>query len=97
MNIEILERKENPLLDREEITFELHYDGESTPARLAVQSKLAALLNADAERTIIRKIEGKFGRQVSTGHAYIYPSVEIRDKVEAAHIIKRNTAGGDDE
>ena len=96
MNIEIIERKENPLLDREEITFELHYDGESTPSRLSVQSKLAAIVNADAERTIIRKIKGKFGRQISIGQAYVYESIEIKNRVEADHIIKRNIAGGDE-
>ena len=95
MNIEIIERKENKLLDREEIIFELQYEGEATPNRLAVQSKLAALVNADAERTIIRKIQGHFGKQASTGYAYVYPTVELMQRLESKHIIKRNTAGGD--
>ena len=47
MDIEIVERKDNPLLDREDISFKLSYDNAATPSREAVKAKLAALLNAD--------------------------------------------------
>lgn len=90
MQIEILERKENPLLDREEITFNLTYENASTPSRESVAAKLAALVNADKERTIISMIKGHFGQHQSSGKAHVYPTVELAKKVELDHIMVRN-------
>jgi small subunit ribosomal protein S24e len=95
MEIKILERKENPLLDREEVDFSVEYTESATPSRLAIKTKLAAMLNADADQTIIRRIDGHFGRQVSHGIAYVYPDVETAKRIESKHIIKRNTAGAE--
>lgn len=94
MDIEIIERKENPLLDREEIKFEVTYD-QATPSREVIKKKLAAMLNVDAEITILREIKGHFGKTVSSGFATVYPSYEIAQKVETKPILKRNTFGGD--
>ena len=56
MNIEVLERKENPLLKREEITFKIEHSGEQTPSRETVIAKLAAIINAEKQRTVLKEI-----------------------------------------
>lgn len=90
MEITILEKKENPLLNREEVTFKVDHTDESTPSRSAVVGKIAAMMNSDKERTIIKDIRTGFGVQYAIGHANIYDSLESAKKVEHEHYLKRN-------
>ncbi|MCE7736254.1 MAG: 30S ribosomal protein S24e [Candidatus Heimdallarchaeota archaeon] len=90
MEITIDERKENPLLKREEITFTITHEGENTPSREVVASKLAAMINADKDRTILKKISTQFGVHEAVGYANLYPSKEDALEIEAKHILIRN-------
>ena len=44
MDIEISEKKQNPLLNRWEVRFTVHHTGEKTPTRDAIREKLAGQL-----------------------------------------------------
>ena len=90
MEIEILERKENPLLKREEISFKIHHPDAQTPSRTVVISKLAAILNADTSKTILKEIQGQFGIQESLGHANVYEDENVALRLEPEHILIRN-------
>ena len=48
-NIEILEEKINPLIDRTELKFRIDHFNASTPNRLDVKKKIAALKNANEQ------------------------------------------------
>jgi small subunit ribosomal protein S24e len=90
LEITITERKENPTLNREEITFTISHDGENTPSRDVVASKLAAIVNADKDRTILKKIATQFGVHEAIGYANLYPSKDEAFKTEPKYILKRN-------
>ena len=90
MEITITERKENPVLKREEITFTIDHEGENTPSRDVIASKLAAIVNADKDRTILKKINTQFGKHEAIGSANLYPTKEDAFNIEPNHILKRN-------
>ena len=52
MELEIQSKKENPLLDRTEVQFIVHHDGESTPKRELLRTELADKLNVKKENVI---------------------------------------------
>ncbi len=90
MEFKILEKKENPLLHRIEVKFEVSHPKSKTPSRDDVRNLLAANLNADKSRVILDKIETPFGSTLSRGFAKIYDSVEDAKKIEPEYVLIRN-------
>ena len=94
MDIEVIERKENPLLHREEVTFRVLHPEAQTPTRDTIAAKLAAIVNSDRDMTIVKKVQTEFGRNTSLGYANVYENEESRT-IEPNHILKRNGIGGE--
>lgn len=90
MEVSIISRKENPLLEREELIFLVNHESRGTPSREEIKNKLAAILNVDTEKLFIKKVESEYGITRSKGIANIYKSLERAVLVEPKHIIKRN-------
>jgi len=90
MEITIKERVKNAELNREEITFTIEHENASTPSRSTIVSKLAAIINSEKERTILREIKGQFGLQKSIGYANLYETPEQAMSTEPKHILIRN-------
>ncbi len=88
--IEILEEKKNPLIDRNEIKFRIDHFNESTPNRLEIKKKIAALKNSNEKFTIIRKIQTHFGGAYDIGIANIYEEAKELQFYEPFHIQVRN-------
>jgi small subunit ribosomal protein S24e len=82
MEVQVTKRRDNPLLMRREVRFEVTHAGEPTPKRSAVQSALAETLKAKKENIIIDRMRTEFGREVSHGYAKVYSSVEAASKFE---------------
>lgn len=91
MKIEIISKKENALFKRTEIEFKI-LDSPVTPSRTEVKNLLLASTKAKEELLIIKKINSFFGREMSTGTAYIYSDKKDLEKIEQKYIVKRNTA-----
>ena len=92
MKVKITSQKQNPLLGRREITFEVeHKETGGTPPRLEVRKDLAAKLKKDAELVYIKRMETKTGTMVAVGEATAYDSTEQAKLLEPEHIIVRNT------
>lgn len=89
-HVEIQDQKDNQLLDRKEVRFLVHHDGEPTPTRDAVRQALATDLDADVDRVIVHRLRSEFGRAVSQGYAKVYPSVERAKEVERRYTLVRN-------
>ena len=89
-NIEILEEKKNPIIDRTEVKFRIEHFEASTPNRLEVKKKIAALKNAKENYTIIRKIQTQFGSSYDIGLANIYQDSQELQFYEPFHIQVRN-------
>ena len=95
--MQVLDRKENPLLDRVEIQFKIGHDGEKTPSRDSIISAVAQVEpGAKKELIIVKNINTRFGQPLTTGTAYIYGSSESMT-VEPVHALKRHGVMADDE
>jgi len=90
MKIELTSTKNNPLLSRREVTFEIQEP--TTPSRAAVRREIAVLLKADLDKVYVKKIETKTGTHRTIGLVHVYEDAENALKVEPKHIVNRNTA-----
>ena len=90
MELQVLAKKENPLLNRVEITFKAVHKAEGTPTRDAIRSELAKQLKAAKDTVVVDRSESSFGRFETFGYAKIYKSKEEALSVERSHILVRN-------
>jgi len=91
MEIKIISKKENPLLKRKEVYFEVnHNQTGSTPHRLEVRKAIANLLKTDVDLVFVKKLETKTGTHTAVGLANVYNSVQQALFVEPEYVIKRN-------
>lgn len=92
MDIEITEKKNNPLFNRTEVHFTINHEGEGTPNREIIRSEIADKLNVKKENIIINNITSSFGIQKSRGYAKIYSSPKNIENLERKYILNRNKA-----
>jgi small subunit ribosomal protein S24e len=90
MEIEVVSKEENQLLERIEVTFKAVHANEGTPQREVVREKLASLLKVGKERVIVDSMKSEFGRMETVGYAKVYKSKEAAMKYEREHILIRN-------
>ncbi len=104
MEIEILNERENPLLKRKEVRFNVIYEG-AVPSLKEVRGKLLSVLirdqgsrssednvlglNSNEKLTVVDGIKPKFGRTVAKGYVKIYLD-ENGMKAEPKHRLKKN-------
>lgn len=89
MDINIVEDKNNALLNRREVRFDATFEG-STPSRIDVKNKLAAILNVPLGLVILQKFENSYGMSAANGYAKIYDDEARMKIVEKAYVLKRN-------
>lgn len=90
MEIKIIEKKENPLLNRTEIRFECEYSTEGTPSLLDVKHKLVALEDASNALLVVDVMKPSYGVAKADGFAKIYDSVEKLNEIEPKSVIAKN-------
>lgn len=91
MEVKILAEKDNVLLKRKEVIFQVNHDQTgSTPPRLEVKNALARILKKDANLVFIKKMETKTGTHTAIGIANVYDSFEQAKLIEPDYIINRN-------
>lgn len=89
MDVKIIEDKNNVLLKRRELKFEVTFEG-ATPTRMDVKNKIAALLNVPLELVVVQRMKNDFGRQLVNGYAKIYEDAARMKQIEKEHILERN-------
>ena len=89
MDIQVIQEKNNPMLNRREIVFKVTYD-EATPSRKSIVDKIAATMNSKQGLVIVDNIKTEFGKREGIGYAKIYENAERVKQVERPHIIERN-------
>lgn len=94
MEIEIQSKKENPLLQRTEVHFIVHHQGEKTPKRDLIRSELAEQLNTKKDAVIVDHMKSSFGSTDTTGYAKIYKNGDSAKEWEQKYLIKRNPISG---
>jgi small subunit ribosomal protein S24e len=91
METKILSEKENPLLKRKEVDFQVdHSQTGNTPSRLEVRKAVATALKKDADLVFVKKMKTKTGSHIAVGLANVYDSVEQARLIEPKYIFKRN-------
>ena len=90
MDVQIVAKKENPLLKRTEVTFKAIHKAEATPTRDALRGELAKQLKATKDHVILDGMASSFGRYETVGYAKVYKSKEEALAVERSHILVRN-------
>ena len=91
MEVKIVSEKENPLLKRKEVHFQVeHNQTGNTPPRLEVRKALAAALKKDADLVFVKKMKTRTGTQMAVGSANVYDSVEQAMLIEPQYIVERN-------
>ena len=90
MELEIQEKRENPLLNRTEVHFIVHHPNSPTPKRENVREELSKSMKVPKDRVVIDHMNSSFGVHDSKGYAKIYPSKEEAMKVERDYLLKRN-------
>ena len=88
MKIEIINKKQNPLLNREEVNFIVSYTG-GVPEIASVRKELITTLKSDEKFTIVDRIKPEFGRSAAKGYVKIYGDADSMN-VEPEHRIKKN-------
>ncbi|MCX8149887.1 MAG: 30S ribosomal protein S24e [Candidatus Bathyarchaeota archaeon] len=92
MEIKIVSQKENPLLKRKEVQFQVNHGPKGkTPARLDVKRSLAAALQVSDQLVFIKRMKTLTGTSTAMGVATAYETVEQAKLIEPAYIIKRNS------
>lgn len=90
MEIKLVSKAENKLLNRLEVQFVVSYDEGATPTRDAVRDELAKVLKVKGGPLVIDHINTEFGKRESKGYAKVYNSMEDAARVERKHILERN-------
>ncbi|HOI70675.1 MAG TPA: 30S ribosomal protein S24e [Methanobacterium sp.] len=90
MEINIIQKTENPLLDRTEIEFDCTYQGDSTPKIMDVKNKLVAVLDADKTLLVVDVLKPQFGEGKAVGYAKVYDSTESLTSIERKHVLEKN-------
>lgn len=83
----ILEKKKNLLLGREEIVFEI--EQQKTPSFAEVEAMMHDKLKIDKGAIAIKSIKGLFGNKKFKVKAFLYDSVNEKEKIEPKRKAKK--------
>ncbi len=90
MKIDVLSRKKNPLMNREEVSLSIQHPGAPTPSRHSLLQELSKLLKAKEDVIVIERIITKAGGNLSEAKARVYAKPEDVPK-HKAEMMKRRT------
>lgn len=88
IDIEILNERDNPILKRKEVKFNVIYEG-PVPSLKEIRGKLLSVLNSAEKLTLVDKIEPEFGRSVVKCYAKVYFD-ENSMKGEPEYMLRKN-------
>ena len=90
--MEIIDRKENPALDRVELQFQWDHSNEATPSlSQMVEAAAKAEPGADRDMVVVKNVNTRFGMSRTTGTALIYGSAESKS-IEPEYVIERHSS-----
>ncbi|MDF2955532.1 30S ribosomal protein S24e [Candidatus Alkanophaga liquidiphilum] len=91
MDIEVIEERENPLLERKEIKFRIKHENKGrTPSRKDVRELLVKEFKTSPNLLVVDSLRSEFGKREVIGYAKIYRSEGKLRSVERPHILRRN-------
>ena len=90
MEIDILEKHDNLLLERTEFRLLAKHPKGATPKRKELKDALSEALDVKKGVLVIDTIESEFGREQTKIFAKLYKNIEKARTIEEDHILKRN-------
>ncbi|MFQ5553391.1 MAG: 30S ribosomal protein S24e [Thermoplasmata archaeon] len=90
MEMEIVSRRENKLLRRNEVRFTVRYESGTTPSRPEIRDGLTKELKLKEKVLVIDSLHSQFGKREASGYAKVYESVEDAQRLERPHVLRRN-------
>ena len=90
MEIEIISKRENLLLKRFEVRFQVTHPKEPTPKRDDLRQEIAKALSEKKDNVILDWAHSDFGRNRTVGYAKVYRSKEDALRMERKPILVRN-------
>jgi small subunit ribosomal protein S24e len=92
MEVKIISKKENPLLERREVGFKIEQGLQmKTPLRLEVRKALAIELKVSDDLVFVKRMQTLTGTHTTVGVANVYETVEQAKFIEPEYILKRNS------
>jgi len=88
--IEIVGKRDNPLIDRIELDVVIYHMGAGTPDRFSVRREIASQFNVPLDCVYIRKIRTEYGMGRSIGRIHVYRSPERARVIEPEYIRARD-------
>jgi|TARA_B100000959_G_scaffold99682_1_gene105447 small subunit ribosomal protein S24e len=94
--VEIVERRENPLLDRVEIEFRWDHPNEPTPSLpQMIEAAAKSEPGADKKLVYVKNVDTRFGMSRTSGLALIYNSTDSAS-IEPEYVVDRHKPSNDD-
>ena len=88
--MEIIERRENPLLDRVEISFQWDHPDEPTPSlSMMIDAAAKSEPGANKDLVFVKNVDTRFGMSRTSGMALIYGSSESAS-IEPLYVKERH-------
>ena len=88
--MEITDRKENPILNRVEISWQWRHVGAATPTRAEIVDAVVKMEpGATKDRVLVKSVSTRFGQPLTTGDAYVYGDRADYEK-EPKYILARH-------
>lgn len=88
MNVEILEKREQPLLERQVVKAAITFEG-TTPSRKEMLAALAGQLKAKEEQLVLKTVSSAFGRTKAVATVHLYTSRKQAEKFEPRYRLDR--------
>ena len=88
--MEIIDRKENPILNRVEISWQWRHTGAATPTRNEIiDAVLKMEPGATKDLVLVKSVSTRFGQPLTTGNAFVYGDRTDLEK-EPKYILARH-------
>ena len=89
--MEIIDRKENPILNRVEIAWQWRHAGAATPTRNQIIDAVVKMEpGATKDRILVKSVSTRFGQPLTTGNAFVYGDRADLEK-EPKYILARHS------
>ena len=93
--MEVIDRKENSILNRVEISWQWRHVGAPTPTRNEIIAAVVKLEpGATKDKVLVKSVSTRFGQPLTTGNAFIYADRADLEK-EPKYILERHALSDD--
>lgn len=87
--IKIIEKKQNPLLDRMELSLSIYHPSTGTPDKKVVAKMLSEQLNTPTDNIVVKDCYTRFGTHIATALVKVYNNKSSLEKIEHKFILNR--------